>query len=82
MKILGPRIIVVKSFETMPGATPERVVASGVVGPRPISANPHHVIFENPKKAVTRGQPKIKVPWVCIWHTNVSAPSARKAQAD
>ena len=62
MKILRTGIILVKSFETMPGATPERVVASGTVGARPISANPHLVIFENPKNAVTREQAKSKVP--------------------
>ena len=62
MKNLRTGIILVKSFETMPGATPERVVASGVVCTRPISANPHLVIFENPKIAVTRGQAKTKVP--------------------
>ena len=46
MKILGPRIIVVKSFETMPGATPERVVASGAVDTHSFAANQHLSVLE------------------------------------
>ena len=46
MKIVGPRIIPLKSFEGIPGAGLERVVASGVVCTRPISANPHRRDFQ------------------------------------
>ena len=77
MKIRGPRIILVKSFETMPGATPEPMVASGVSVKYSIAANQHLSVLEISENPVTRGHTKIKVLIVCICHSIVSAPSAR-----
>ncbi len=62
MKIRGPRIILVKSFETVPGATPEPMVASGVSVKYSIAANQHLSVLEISENPVTRGHTKIKVP--------------------
>ena len=56
MKIRRTSLIHIKTFETMPGATPDAMVASGAVGPRPISANQHlsvSEISENQRYALT-----------------------------
>ena len=46
MKIRRTRIILIKSFDTIPGATPERMVASGMVCTHPIYANQHLSVSE------------------------------------
>ena len=60
MKILRTTIIFVKSFKTMPGATPERVVASGVVCTHPVPANPHIRDFGKSENQRYLGQQKIQ----------------------
>ena len=78
MKIRGTRIILIKSFETIPGPGPERVVASGAVDTHSFAANQHLSVLEISEISVSRGHLEIKVLIISIWHSIVSAPSARK----
>ena len=68
----------IKTFETMRGATPEPMVASGVSVKYSFAAHQHLSVSEIPENQRYREHLEIKVLLVGLWHSNVSAPSARK----